>query len=122
MLRDERQGRKVHLTANQAAELGRRVLEEYRERSGGTPQRVVLHKTSHFDESEQEGFRHAFQNIPIVELINIMPTQFRLLKYGKYPPRRGTLCTVNKTSTYLFLTGYMPEWRDIPGASHSCPR
>ena len=118
---DERQGRNVHLTANQAAELGRRVLEEYRERSGGTPQRVVLHKTSRFDNSEQEGFRHAFQNIPIVELINIMPTQFRLLKYGAYPPRRGTLCTVNKTSTYLFLTGYMPEWRTYPGPHIPAP-
>lgn len=121
MPRDGRQGRNVHLTANQAAELSRRVLEEYRERSGGPPQRVVLHKTSHFDESEQEGFRHAFQNIPIVELINIMPTQFRLLKYGKYPPRRGTLCTVNKTSTYLFLTGYMPEWRTYPGPHIPAP-
>lgn len=118
---DEGQGRNVHLTVNQAAELGRRVLEEYRERTGGTPQRVVLHKTTHFDESEQAGFRHAFQNVPIVELINIMPTQFRLLKYGKYPPRRGTLCTVNKTSTYLFLTGYMPEWRTYPGPHIPAP-
>lgn len=118
---DERQGRNVHLTVNQAAELGRRVLEEYRERSGGAPQRVVLHKTSHFDEAEQDGFRHAFQNIPIVELINIMPTQFRLLKYGAYPPRRGTLCTVNTTSTYLFLTGYMPEWRTYPGPHIPAP-
>ena len=121
MPRDGRQGRNVHLTVNQAAELGRRVLEEYRERSGGTPQRVVLHKTSRFDNSEQEGFRHAFQNIPIVELINIMPTHFRLLKYGTYPPRRGTLCTVNKTSTYLFLTGYMPEWRTYPGPHIPAP-
>lgn len=121
MPRDERQGRKVHLTANQAAALGRRVLEEYRERSGGTPQRVVLHKTTQFDEPEQEGFRHAFQNVPIVELINIMPTQFRLLKYGAYPPRRGTLCTVNKTSTYLFLTGYMPEWGTYPGPHIPAP-
>ena len=121
MPRDERQGRNVHLTTNQAAELGRRVLEEYRERSGGTPQRVVLHKTTQFDESEQDGFRHAFQNVPIVELINIMPTQFRLLKYGKYPPRRGTLCTVNKTSTYLFLTGYMPEWGTYPGPHIPAP-
>lgn len=118
---DERQGRKVHLTASQAAELGKRVLEEYRERSGGTPQRIVLHKTTQFDEPEQEGFRHAFQNVPIVELINIMPTQFRLLKYGKYPPRRGTLCTVNKISTYLFLTGYMPEWRTYPGPHIPAP-
>ena len=81
----------------------------------------VLHKTSRFDDSEQEGFRRGFRDIPIVELINIMPTQFRLLTYGTYPPRRGTLCTVNKTTTYLFITGYMPEWRTYPGPHIPAP-
>ena len=106
--RSERQKRNVHLTMEQAAKLASKVLQEYSEQTGGNPQRVVLHKTSKFDDSEQEGFRHGFRDVPIVELINIMPTQFRLLTYGPYPPRRGTLCTVNKASTYLFTTGYMP--------------
>ena len=118
---DEKQGRNVHLTRPQAFKLGRNVIQEYRERAGGNPQRIVLHKTSIFDKTEQEGFRRAFCDIPIVELINIMPTQFRLLKYGAYPPRRGTLCTVNKTATYLFITGYMPEWRTYPGPHIPAP-
>ena len=118
---DERQGRNVHLTVDQAAELAGQVLQEYSEQTGGNPKRVVLHKTSRFDEAEQEGFRHGFRDIPIVELINIMPTQFRLLTYGKYPSRRGTLCTVNKTATYLFTTGYMPEWRTYPGPHIPAP-
>ena len=118
---DEGQGRNVHLTAGQAAELAGQVLQEYSEQTGGNPKRVVLHKTSKFDEAEQEGFRHGFRDIPIVELINIMPTQFRLLTYGKYPPRRGTLCTVNQTATYLFTTGYMSEWRTYPGPHIPAP-
>lgn len=118
---DESQGRNVHLTADQAADLAHQVLQEYSEQTGGNPKRVVLHKTSKFDEAEQEGFRHGFRDIPIVELINIMPTQFRLLTYGSYPPRRGTLCTVNKTATYLFTTGYMPEWRTYPGPHIPAP-
>ena len=77
---DEKQGRNVHLTADQAARLAVQILEEYSGYIGNNPQRIVLHKTSIFDESEQEGFRRGFQDIPIVELINIMPTQFRLLK------------------------------------------
>ena len=117
----EKQGRNVHLTAEQAAKLANRVLQEYSEQIGGNPQRIVLHKTSRFDNSEQEGFRRGFRDIPIVELINIMPTQFRLLTYGTYPPRRGTLCTVNETATYLFTTGYMPEWRTYPGPHIPAP-
>lgn len=118
---DAGQGRNVHLTTDQAARLAGQILQEYSEQTGGNPQRIVLHKTSSFDESEQEGFRHGFCDIPIVELINIMPTQFRLLTYGTYPPRRGTLCTVNKTATYLFTTGYMPEWRTYPGPHIPAP-
>ncbi|MDE0014414.1 MAG: hypothetical protein OXU36_24940 [Candidatus Poribacteria bacterium] len=117
----KRQGRNVHLTTDQAVKLANQVLQKYQDGIGGNPQRVVLHKTSRFDEAEQEGFRHGFRDIPIVELINIMPTQFRLLTYGTYPPRRGTLCTVNKTATYLFTTGYMPEWRTYPGPHIPAP-
>ena len=113
--------RNVHLTAEQSVKLAAQILQEYRDSIGGNPQRVVLHKTSRFDDAEQEGFRHSFRDIPIVELINIMPTQFRLLTYGTYPPRRGTLCTVNKTTTYLFTTGYMPEWRTYPGPHIPAP-
>lgn len=118
---DDKQERQVHLTADQAAKLAGQVLQEYSEQTGGNPQRVVLHKTSRFDDSEQEGFRQGFRDIPIVELINIMRTQFRLLTYGNYPPRRGTLCTVNKTATYLFIIGYMPEWRTYPGPHIPAP-
>lgn len=118
---DEKQGRNVHLTKDQAAKLASQILQEYSEQTGGNPKRIVLHKTSRFDDSEQEGFRHGFRDIPIVELINIMPTQFRLLTYGSYPPRKGTLCTVNKEATYLFTTGYMPEWRTYPGPHIPAP-
>ena len=118
---DGNQRRNVHLTAEQSVKLADQILQEYRDGIGGNPQRVVLHKTSRFDDLEREGFRHGFRDIPIVELINIMPTQFRLLTYGTYPPRRGTFCTVNKTATYLYTTGYMPEWRTYPGPHIPAP-
>lgn len=118
---NEEQGRNVHLTTTQAFNLGHSIVQEYRERTGGNPLRIVLHKTSIFNKIEEEGFHRAFHDIPIVELINIMPTQFRLLKYGAYPPRRGILCTVNKTATYLFTTGYMPEWGTYPGPHIPAP-
>lgn len=110
------QGRNIHLTEEQAGRLAQKVLAEYRERSGGDPVRIVLHKTTKFDEAEMSGFKNIFRNIPIVETINISPySMFRLVHFGAYPPRRGTLCRVNEDSTYLFTSGYMPEWNTYPG-------
>lgn len=106
----------VHLTETQAYELGIKIIEEYAYRTGVNPQRVVLHKTSFFNEPEEYGFRAAFNSIPVVELINILPTSFRLLKHNNYPVNRGTLCRVNNSQFYLFTTGYIKEISTYPGA------
>ncbi len=109
------QGRTPHLSTAQAAGLAEQVLAEYRERTGREPARVVLHKTSKFDAAEQAGFAAALRQIQIVELVNLMPSRFRLLKLGSYPPRRGTICRVNGEAAYLFTTGFIPEWGTYPG-------
>jgi len=109
------QGREVHLTEEQATKLAEKVLWQYRERSGCDPLRVVLHKTSKFNQAEMAGFRHAFKNIPLVETINLAYSLFRLVQFGPYPPKRGTLCRVNQDKNYLFTSGYMPEWKTYPG-------
>lgn len=111
----EDQGRNVHLTEEQAITLGNGILEEYRDRTGNTPLRIVLHKTSAFSRAEVAGFHAALENVPLVELINLMPTQFRLVRFGSYPPNRGTLCEVNGSSYYLFTTGFMPDLGTYPG-------
>jgi hypothetical protein len=117
----EDQGRNVHLTDAQAAALATNVLEEYRDRTGGDPVRMVFHKTSAFSESERDGFRHALSSVPVIELINLMPTQFRLLRFGSYPPNRGTLCIINNAKSYLFTTGYMPSFGTYPGPHIPAP-
>lgn len=110
-----RLGKVVHLSQKQAFDLGSQIIEEYAYRTGVPPQRIVLHKTSFFNEDEELGFRSAFSSIPIVELINLQPTAFRLLKHGKYPVDRGTLCVVNESNYYLFNTGFIRELSTYPG-------
>jgi len=117
----EEQGRTAHLTGEQAAHLGGQILDEYKERVGGVPLRIVMHKSSKFSEAEAEGFRSSLGEVPIVELINILPTSFRLVRFGAYPPNRGTLCTVNGSASYLFTTGYMPELNTYPGPHIPAP-
>lgn len=109
------QGRNVHLSEAQAFHLARSVLAEYELRTGGAPLRVVLHKTSHFDQAERAGFTAALRDTPIVSMVTLVPSLVRMLRYGVYPPAVGTLCTVNNDRTFLFTTGFMPELGTYPG-------
>jgi hypothetical protein len=118
---DESMERRVHLSSDYAKTLGESVLQEYVERTGILPARVVLHKTSVFDAAEAEGFHQAFRHVPIVELLNLLPTPFRVLRFGNYPIARGTLCTVNDSASYLFTTGYMSELGTYPGPHIPAP-
>jgi hypothetical protein len=109
------QRRNVHLSEQQAFNLALSVLSEYELRTGGSPLRVVLHKTSHFDPAEQAGFAAALQNTPIVSMVTLVPSLFRLLRYGPYPPKVGTVCTINGDRSFLFTSGFMPELGTYPG-------
>ena len=113
--------KKLHLTQQQASELAVRVLAEYADRTGRNPSRVVLHKTTQFDEEEREGFGTAFSSIPVVEFVNLAPSDFRLVQRSAYPPKRGTLCRINNGATYLFATGFVPEWKTYPGVHIPVP-
>ncbi len=109
------QGKNVHLSSKQAFKLGKDIIDKYQQHTGGNPLRIVLHKTSRFNIEEEEGFKLAFKEIAVVELINLMNTSFRLVKFDAYPPNRGTLCEVNDSKYYLFTTGFVPELKTYPG-------
>lgn len=112
---EREQGLNVHLSEAQAFNLGESILQEYRLRTGAAPPRVVIHKTSSYDEAEQVGFSGALANVPIVEMITLVPSNFRLMRFGPYPPKVGTLCTINNVRDYLFTSGFMPELGTYPG-------
>lgn len=118
---DDKKDRHAHLTDAQARKLAESVLGEYRERTGHDPARIVLHKTTRFDDAEEQGFRSALQRIPVVELVNILPTRFRLVQRAVYPPNRGTICRVNRSATYLYTTGFISEWGTYPGPHVPAP-
>jgi len=118
---DDKQGLNVHLSYEQARDLGDKILERYQERTGIAPMRVVVHKTSVFNAEEADGLRSALSNVAIVELINLASTNFRLTRFDPYPPKRGTLCTLNSSRYYLFTTGYMPELKTYPGPHIPAP-
>ena len=112
---DRANGRIPHLNQQQAFNLGKEILFEYKSRSGRDPLRIVLHKTSKFSESEKEGFAEAWREVPQKEYIFLYNnTNFRLLSMGEYPPRRGTKIEINGTH-YLYTTGFFEPWSSYPG-------
>lgn len=112
---EKSQGRNVHLSESQAYNLAISVIDEYRSRTGGSPLRVVIHKTSTFDDNEYKGFRAALSNTPVVELVTLIPSPLRLVRFGDYPPTYGTFCQINKNKSFLFTSGFMPELGTYPG-------
>ena len=109
------QSRNVHLSEEQAYNLAKNIVAEYATRTGGAPVRVVIHKTTYFDNAEFAGIEAALRDIPIVDLVTLVPSSLRLLRLGTYPPKVGTLCTVNNAKAFLFTSGFMSELGTYPG-------
>lgn len=107
-----------HLSEDQAFELLDQSLHEYYEALKTYPQRLVLHKTSNFNEKEIEGFKTAAykHNIHAVDLASVMPSSLKLYREGKYPPLRGTMATYDDKVHLLYTRGFVPYYNTYPGS------
>src|SRR6266540_3722460 len=112
--------RSVHLDQGQTESLLGRVLASYRDRMGREPLRVVVHKSSSFDEAETEGASRALASIPSWQLVALRTSEFRLVRQGAYPPHRGTVCRLGDVG-FLFTTGYSPQRQTYKGAHIPVP-
>jgi len=114
--KDQIRHKMPYLTAAQADLLIQRILSEYKSRTQGSlPARIVVHKTSRYEPEEVEGFGSVLSQVPNCDLLWLKPTGFRLLKRGIEGPERGTLCSVEEKSRFLFTTGFVPWWEEYPG-------
>lgn len=115
LARNQVRNRQPYLTEEQSAELIRRVIQAYEDHAGVRPDRVIVHKTSRYQEEELKGFEAARELVPAMDLIWFSQTGFRLVKKGHEEPWRGTIVDVNNTDHFLFTTGFVPWWREYPG-------
>lgn len=106
--------RTPHLSSDKAHSLMTEVLNAYKERAGRYPVRVVVHKTSNYNEAERDGITGALAAIPITELLTLRSGDFRMVREGTYPPHRGALCRLGQAA-FLFTSGYMPHYLTYPG-------
>jgi hypothetical protein len=111
-----------YLLAAEAEAIGRRVIDGFRLRTGANPQRVVIHKTSHFVAEEEAGFKSASAGyVPDTSLVWMRSTGFRLLRRGMQEPWRGTMCRVGGERSFLFTTGFVRWWDEYPGPHIPAP-
>lgn len=111
---DERT-REPFMSEKQAHDLVKHAIEKYTERAGGTPHRVVIHKTSRFSDKEKEGVLRAIGKTPC-DLIAFRRAPIRFLRTGNYPVLRGTTISLSNREHLLYTSGYVPRLRTYPGA------
>lgn len=116
-----REDRRVQLTRDQAFQLGQQIVGEYRQHAERLPVRITLHKTTLFSPDERAGFAAALNDVPVVEMLTLSASNYRLLTPWTYPPKRGTLFTINDTTNLLYTTGLYRSWETYPGPHIPAP-
>jgi hypothetical protein len=109
--------RQVHLAEADAQKLLTDALAAYRREHQTMPARVFLMKTSAFNEDELRGFRAALDahSIAAADLVSLRPADTRLLRYGSYPPLRGTLLSKDDKRHVLCTRGGVDFYHTYPG-------
>jgi len=107
-----------HLSEQQAFELLDKSLDEYKEAIKIFPRRLVIHKTSNYSEEEIKGFQKAAKskNIHSVDMVTIQSrTNLRLYREHDYPPRRGTLLSLDERTYLLYTRGSVEFYETYTG-------
>lgn len=112
-------GRLVQLTSSQMSDLVSNSIDIFKKQRGRLPQRIVVHKSSHFSEEEIQGCEEGSKNVDEIDIVHISEnTDFRAYhRRTDFPVVRGTLITADEYSneSMLFTSGYVPALGTYPG-------
>jgi hypothetical protein len=109
----DKQDRRPHLSEEQSYELLKQALEEYRVAMNTVPARLVLHKSSNFNDAEIKGFESAteYMRVQSTDFITVMDSDFRLFRKGIYPPYRGSHIELDRKTHALYTRGSVKYYR-----------
>jgi hypothetical protein len=111
--------RQPHLSEDHAQDLLGGALAVYRREHHTLPARVVLHKTSEFDDAEICGFEAAADSSGIehLDLIWVQSSErTRAFRKGDHAVRRGTFIELEVRRAALFTRGTIDFYRLYPGS------
>ena len=114
----DKDDRQPHLTTEQAYELLKRALSEYRVVLNNSPGRLVIHKSSNYTEAELDGFREATTEAQVstTDFVTILDTDMRLFRDGIYPPYRGIHIELDESTHLLYTRGSVKYYMTYPGS------
>jgi argonaute-like protein implicated in RNA metabolism and viral defense len=109
--------RQPHLKSDQAQALLEGVINEYASIHKTNPARVVIHKTSNFNDRELDGFSAAASSMRIsyVDYVTILDSSTRLFRNGLYPIPRGSHLQIDDKTHLLFTKGSVEYYQTYPG-------
>jgi hypothetical protein len=112
-----KEDRQAHLPESHAHDLLKSALTSYREVHKTMPARLVLHKSSRFDEGELMGFVAALEEerVDTHDFLWVSDSSTRLYRAGVYPPLRGTLLTLDDHEMVLYTRGSVDFFETYPG-------
>jgi hypothetical protein len=113
----DKRDRQPHLTDIQAHLLLQRALKEYHTALDHFPGRLVVHKSSNYNQDELDGLRQAAREngIKTVDFVTIMDTEMKLFRDGIYPPYRGTHIEIDQNTHLLYTRGSVEYYRTYNG-------
>lgn len=117
LARFNKEDRQVHLEEKDATVLLVNSLNLYKKEHGTFPARIVLHKSSTYNQAEIDGFLAGASSFGIekMNLLSIEKTFTRLFRMGKYPPLRGTFLSLDEHQHILYTRGSVPFFATYPG-------
>jgi len=104
-----------HVSKNEATKLMQYAIEVYKRNKGHPPNRIVVHKTSRFNDNEISGFKAGASSISKVDLVAFGTRSIKLVRWGQQPPIRGTFVRLPDDSVLLYTFGYIPYLGVYPG-------
>jgi hypothetical protein len=112
-----KEDRQVHLSEEHAYGLLKRALKSYRDVHKTMPARIVIHKSSRFNENEMSGFGAVVteERVETYDFLSISDSSARLYRGGEYPPLRGTLLTCDEEDMVLYTRGSVEFFETYPG-------
>ena len=93
------------------------ALKEYKFALENLPARLVLHKSSNYNQDELDGFSDAIKDHSINshDFIAIQETDIRFVREGMYPPQRGSMISLDEDRHILYTRGSIEYYRTYPG-------
>ncbi|OAM91257.1 hypothetical protein OH491_22375 [Termitidicoccus mucosus] len=108
----------VHLPKDSAQKLLADAIRNFASANDQKPpDRVVIHKSSGYDQAELDGFNEAAEEAKVRfrDFTALTRAAFRLFRIGTYPPLRGTHIILDEMNSLLYTRGSVAFYRKHPG-------